>query len=168
MPSYIIKDSPEYQRQINIIKQQHQNKNNIINFSSNTKEEKHQTKQQEQVMPTIGTTLAHKAAEEGIISILQSILNDDENKIMLNQKDENGWTPFHEAARNGQIDAMIFLVDHCDNISSCATIEELIEQKTNAGDNSFDIVNKFYNGMDKEDIVLFLKQTLISIKKRSK
>lgn len=57
-----------------------------------------------------GSTVAHKAAQDGNVEGLQSVLEILEN--VVNQKDENGWTPLHEGARGGHVEVVKLLIDN--------------------------------------------------------
>lgn len=59
---------------------------------------------------TTGSTVAHIAAKNGQIDALKSQIMKD--KHIVNAKDENGWTPLHEAIRGGQHDTVKFLVEN--------------------------------------------------------
>lgn len=58
---------------------------------------------------TTGTTEAHRLAHEGQLENLKHVLN--ENTQLVNTRDNNGWTPLHEAVRNGQIDVVYLLLE---------------------------------------------------------
>lgn len=60
-------------------------------------------------LPTKGVSAAHVAVQGGDTKTLLAILTDNEK--LVHAKDENGWTPLHEAARAGSIEAVRLLVD---------------------------------------------------------
>ena len=53
---------------------------------------------------------AHTAGRMGDMTALTAIGTKDIN--LLKVYDNNGWTPLHEAARNGHLEAVKFLIDH--------------------------------------------------------
>lgn len=53
-------------------------------------------------------TSANKAAAEGDMDTLESILKKDANAV--HRKDSNGWQPMHESARAGHVDVINLLV----------------------------------------------------------
>jgi prolyl 4-hydroxylase len=57
---------------------------------------------------TEGSTEAHLAVQEGKTKTLLKIISKKEE--LVHAKDQNGWTPLHEAARTGSIDAIELLV----------------------------------------------------------
>mmetsp|Transcript_22427 Transcript_22427/g.28300 ORF Transcript_22427/g.28300 Transcript_22427/m.28300 type:complete len:455 (-) Transcript_22427:139-1503(-) len=59
---------------------------------------------------TSGATEAHHAVQEGNIKQLSKIIS--EKAYLVHAKDENGWTPMHEAARTGSVDAVKLLVEN--------------------------------------------------------
>jgi prolyl 4-hydroxylase len=59
--------------------------------------------EEEPVRIVPGHSEAHKAAQHGDMEALQLALKED--KDIVNIKDKNGWTPFHEAARSGNLEA---------------------------------------------------------------
>mmetsp|Transcript_30464 Transcript_30464/g.73067 ORF Transcript_30464/g.73067 Transcript_30464/m.73067 type:complete len:478 (+) Transcript_30464:134-1567(+) len=88
LPSYIIPGTPEEEHW----RQQHPGGKKSARKSSVT-----------------GSTIAHKAAQGGDLQALQREVA--RKKEIIHAKDSNGWTPFHEAARGGHIDAAKFLLD---------------------------------------------------------
>ena len=58
---------------------------------------------------TKGATEAHLAVQEGNTKTLLSVITQKEE--LVDAKDENGWTPLHEAARAGSVEAVRLLVD---------------------------------------------------------
>lgn len=69
-----------------------------------------------------GSTVAHKAAKEGDVEVLEEIVEALEDYVHL--RDQNGWTPLHEGARSGHHDIVQFLVEKGANIN----------EKTNGGE----------------------------------
>jgi len=63
---------------------------------------------------TPGSTPAHIAAREGDLKALEAI--GKVNKSWLFQKDINGWSPFFEATRSGEIEILKFLMYHGQDI----------------------------------------------------
>ena len=65
----------------------------------------------ERVLPesTTGSTEAHRAVQDHKTKELSIILS--EKAHLVNAKDENGWTPLHEAARTGSVDAFQILIE---------------------------------------------------------
>jgi prolyl 4-hydroxylase len=59
---------------------------------------------------TNGSTEAHLAVQEGRVASLRSII--EEKKELIHAQDENGWTPLHEAARSGSVEAVKLLVEN--------------------------------------------------------
>lgn len=59
---------------------------------------------------TRGSTSAHQAVQEGNMKKLSWILSKQAH--LVDAKDENGWTPIHEAARTGSLDAVKLLVQN--------------------------------------------------------
>lgn len=57
-----------------------------------------------------GSTLAHDFAQQDQLFELIDLAED--NRELLNVKDANGWTPLHEAARNGHVLIVSFLVEN--------------------------------------------------------
>ena len=43
---------------------------------------------------------------------------------MLNQRDDNGWQPLHEAVRSGQVETVKFLLENGGNVNSLTDGEE--------------------------------------------
>jgi len=58
---------------------------------------------------TTGSTEAHQAAGAGDLDDLKKTLDKDAH--LVNVRDKNGWTPLHEAVRNGNAEAVRFLLD---------------------------------------------------------
>lgn len=56
-----------------------------------------------------GSTEAHRHAQAGEIDKLRGIL--DANPKLVNKRDANGWTPLHEAVRDGSLEVIEFLLD---------------------------------------------------------
>jgi hypothetical protein len=56
-----------------------------------------------------GSTEAHRHAQKGEIAKLKEVL--DANPKMVNKRDSNGWTPLHEAVRDGSLEVIEFLLD---------------------------------------------------------
>lgn len=75
----------------------------------------HYSDAEEGVLGTPGQTELHRAAQRGDYGMTESILNSD--KKMINTKDANGWTPFHEAVHAGHVDIAKLLVSHGANIN---------------------------------------------------
>lgn len=65
---------------------------------------------------TTGSTDAHKYANMGDIERLKEIL--DQNERLVNKRDVNGWTPLHEAVREGNLDAITFLLERGADINA--------------------------------------------------
>jgi len=59
---------------------------------------------------TTGSTLAHTAAKDGRVIVLQDEIK--KKKAIVNAKDENGWTPLHEGARGGHLEVVKLLVEN--------------------------------------------------------
>lgn len=59
---------------------------------------------------TTGSTPAHLAAQKGDLKSLSQAVEND--KSIVNAKDENGWSPLHEASRGGHTDVVKFLHKH--------------------------------------------------------
>jgi prolyl 4-hydroxylase len=57
---------------------------------------------------TTGSTSAHVAAQKGDLEGLTSAVG--KKKDVVNEKDENGWTPLHEGARGGHLEIVKYLV----------------------------------------------------------
>ena len=57
-----------------------------------------------------GVTAAHRAAAVGNIEELERIYHNTDIDAM-NAQDSNGWSPIHEAARSGHVEAIRFLVE---------------------------------------------------------
>jgi Ankyrin repeats (3 copies) len=58
---------------------------------------------------TTGSTELHHDILEGRIDDLRATL--DKHAHLINVRDKNGWTPLHEAARKGEIDAIELLLN---------------------------------------------------------
>ena len=56
-----------------------------------------------------GSTEAHKFANVGDYEMLKQVL--DKNGDLVNKRDRNGWTPLHEAVRDGNLDVIALLLD---------------------------------------------------------
>merc|ERR1712151_199412 len=84
-PSYVLEGSPEHNRI----------KRTGTGRASESKGKK-----------TVGNTAGHSAAAKGDLNTLQII--EKQNKEWLFQKDVNGWSPFFEAARSGNIEVLKF------------------------------------------------------------
>ena len=57
-----------------------------------------------------GVTAAHRAAATGNLEELEQIYHNNDIDAM-NAEDSNGWSPIHEAARSGHLEALKFLVE---------------------------------------------------------
>jgi prolyl 4-hydroxylase len=57
-----------------------------------------------------GSTRAHQYASQGALEELQRHLDRHQNHV--NIRDRNGWTPLHEAVRNGDIRLIELLLNH--------------------------------------------------------
>lgn len=76
-----------------------------------------------------GSTLAHDFAQQDQLFELIDLAED--NRELLNAKDENGWTPLHEAARNGHVLIVSFLVENGADVFA----------KTNEGEAARDLIH---------------------------
>lgn len=56
-----------------------------------------------------GSTDAHRFANLGDYEALKRVL--DKNAALVNKRDTNGWTPLHEAVRDGNLDVIALLID---------------------------------------------------------
>lgn len=56
-----------------------------------------------------GSTEAHRYANLGEYEKLKEIL--DKNEKLVNKRDKNGWTPLHEAVRDGNLDIIQLLLE---------------------------------------------------------
>lgn len=92
LPPYIIPNSPE---------DSHWRSQHPEGFGGNKK--KNQSF-------TTGSTPAHVAAQEGDTRVLAEAIR--KNKDIVNAKDSNGWTPLHESARGGHLEAVKLLVEN--------------------------------------------------------
>ena len=59
------------------------------------------------------STLAHTAANQGGADLLRKMATSSSTLIVktLHSRDENGWSPLHEAARGGHTDAVRVLLE---------------------------------------------------------
>ena len=64
----------------------------------------------------VGSTLAHKYANERQYNELEELLENDPDKI--HALDENGWLPLHEAARSGSVAIVKLLVEKGSKINT--------------------------------------------------
>ena len=76
-----------------------------------------------------GTTDAHIASREGNLDGLKSLLkhspnNKDDKNIIFFQRDDNGWMPIHEAARQGHVHIVQFLLQNGVNVNEYTSILE--------------------------------------------
>jgi len=86
----------------------------VIQFLENYIEEngidiKVDPKLKPQVKEKDDTLYAHYAAQEGDLEVLKNIA--EKKKELLFIADANGWTPFHESARAGNVDIIKFLIE---------------------------------------------------------
>jgi prolyl 4-hydroxylase len=72
-------------------------------------------KKNKNVEATVGSTPAHRAAQEGDADQLGLVI--DKLGHLLNSKDANGWTPLHEGARAGHVEVVKLLIDKGANIN---------------------------------------------------
>jgi prolyl 4-hydroxylase len=72
-------------------------------------------KKEEDTSGTVGSSPAHKAAQEGDADTLGKVI--DKLGHLLNSKDANGWTPLHEGARGGHVEVVKLLVEKGANIN---------------------------------------------------
>lgn len=56
-----------------------------------------------------GSTAAHFAAQQGKLEDLKAHIHNDKN--VINHKDQNGWTPLHEAVRGGHVEVVKYLIE---------------------------------------------------------
>ena len=63
-----------------------------------------------------GSTPAHRLANAGDYNGLKELL--DRNEKLINKRDENGWTPLHEAVRDGNIDVIELLLERGADINA--------------------------------------------------
>ena len=56
-----------------------------------------------------GSTEAHRYANHGDYEKLKQVL--DKNAALVNKRDRNGWTPLHEAVREGDLDVIALLLE---------------------------------------------------------
>jgi len=68
-----------------------------------------------------GSTVAHLAAQDGDLDTLKKEVA--KKKGIVNQPDENGWTPLHEGARSGSLEVVKYLFENGADIN----------MKTNSG-----------------------------------
>jgi len=92
LPSYILKDSETADKWLN-------------EHSDRTYDDEDDENEESQ---TRGATDLHRAVQDGDIRELSTLLS--KLAHLVDAKDENGWTPIHEAARTGSVDAVKLLV----------------------------------------------------------
>ena len=63
-----------------------------------------------------GSTEAHRLANAGDYDALKYVL--DQNEKLINKRDENGWTPLHEAVRDGNLDVIELLLERGADINA--------------------------------------------------
>ena len=63
----------------------------------------------------VGSTLAHKYANEGLFEKLEDLLIFDPEKV--HALDDNGWSPLHEAVRSGSLKVVKLLVEKGSDIN---------------------------------------------------
>ncbi len=95
---------------------------------------------------TRGSTEAHRAVQDGDTEGLYEIIS--EKAHLVHAKDENGWTPMHEAARTGSIEAVKLLVEKGADVNALTEYREspLYLAKTTHG-NDHPLV-EFFTDMD--------------------
>jgi len=94
-----------------------------------------------------GSTLAHDFAQNNQIFELIDIITDD--RELLNVKDINGWTPLHEAARNGNVVVVSFLVENGADVLAKTvdgdTARDLLHDEAVLSEQEDDAIKERYN-----------------------